>query len=30
MNDTTYYVLDVTHPDTRPYFTELYRHLTFG
>ena len=29
MNDTTYYVLDITHPDTLPYFTELYRHLTF-
>ena len=29
MNDTTYYVLDITHPQTRPYFTELYRHLTF-
>ena len=29
MNDTTYYVLDITHPQTLPYFTELYRHLTF-
>lgn len=29
MNDTTYYVLDITHPATLPYFTELYRHLTF-
>lgn len=29
MNDTTYWVLDVTHPETLPYFTELYRRLTF-
>ncbi len=29
MNDTTHYVLDITHPGTLPYLTELYRHLTF-
>ncbi len=29
MNDTTYYVLDITNPETLPYFTELYRRLTF-
>lgn len=29
MNDTTYYVFDITHPGTLPYFTALYRRLTF-
>ncbi|MBP3428346.1 MAG: alpha-galactosidase [Clostridia bacterium] len=29
MNDTTYWVFDITVPETRDYFTELYRHLTF-
>ena len=29
MNDTTYWVYDITVPETRDYFTELYRHLTF-
>lgn len=28
MNDTVYHVLDITHPDTCQYFTELYRMLT--
>lgn len=29
MNDTTYYVFDITNPATWDYFTELYRKLTF-
>lgn len=29
MNDTVYYVLDITNPATYVYFTELYRKLTF-
>lgn len=28
MNDTVYYVLDITNPKTWSYFTELYRKLT--
>ena len=28
MNDTVYYVLDITNPQTWSYFTELYRKLT--
>lgn len=28
MNDTYYYVLDITNPQTHTYFTELYRMLT--
>lgn len=28
MNDTYYYVLDITNPKTHIYFTELYRMLT--
>ncbi len=29
MNDTVYYVFDITNPDTYVYFTELYRKFTF-
>lgn len=29
MNDLIYHVLDITHPETWEYFTELYRKLTF-
>ena len=29
MNDTTYYVFDITHPGTWDYFYELYNKLTF-
>ncbi len=29
MNDTVYYVLDITNPATYEYFTKLYHRLTF-
>lgn len=29
MNDTVYYVLDITNPATYGYFTDLYQKLTF-
>lgn len=29
MNDTVYQVFDITNPEVYPYFTELYRKLTF-
>jgi len=29
MNDTVYYVFDITHPDTCDYFRQLYRRFTF-
>lgn len=30
MNDTVYYVLDITNPATYEYFRDLYQKLTFG
>lgn len=29
MNDTVYQVFDITNPEVYPYFTQLYRKLTF-
>ncbi len=29
MNDTVYQVFDITNPEVYPYFTELYKKLTF-